>query len=253
MGNRKLGTSLEKIKLEILSSKMSDSKKALKIRQKIKELYSDRIIIVDEIHSMRVSSVEDNKTTKKSSNALLEILRTADNIKLVLMTATPMFNDPKEIVWVMNLLLANDKRGELRSFDKRNNEELFNEKNELNPKFIKNLSGFSSKYVSYMRGEDPKTFPIRLFPSINNDKNILMKNEFPNFDIKGANKILEKDQIKYLELYKTYMKDDGLQKKIYEKIETSINVDDENDIEFREDDTNDEVSEKDLQKSNTNF
>ena len=31
-------------------------------------------------------------------------------MRLVLMSATPMFNKPSEIIWLLNLLLKNDKR-----------------------------------------------------------------------------------------------------------------------------------------------
>jgi hypothetical protein len=38
-------------------------------------------------------------------------------MKLVLMTATPMYNNYKEIIFLLNLLLKNDKRIELTESD----------------------------------------------------------------------------------------------------------------------------------------
>ena len=34
----------------------------------------------------------------------------SENMKLLLLTATPMFNDYKEIIWLTNLLNLNDNR-----------------------------------------------------------------------------------------------------------------------------------------------
>ena len=39
------------------------------------------------------------------------------NTKIVLLTATPMYNISSEIVWLMNILLLNDKRAPLRESD----------------------------------------------------------------------------------------------------------------------------------------
>ena len=50
------------------------------------------------------------------------IARYADNTNFVLLlSATPMYNITKEIIWILNLLLLNDKRAPLNSetiFDK---------------------------------------------------------------------------------------------------------------------------------------
>ena len=38
-------------------------------------------------------------------------------MKLLLLTATPMFNDAKEIIWLTNLMNLNDKRFPIRIGD----------------------------------------------------------------------------------------------------------------------------------------
>ena len=38
-------------------------------------------------------------------------------MKLILLSATPMFNDPREIVFLLNLLLKNDKREQMQEKD----------------------------------------------------------------------------------------------------------------------------------------
>ena len=54
--------------------------------------YSDRVIIVDEVHSLR-----SDTDSKRSSELLLKALSMASNVKLLLLSATPMFDKPAEI------------------------------------------------------------------------------------------------------------------------------------------------------------
>ena len=75
----------------------------------IKEVYSNRVIIIDEAHNTnpQISKADD----KKFSPCITKILRYAENTKLILLSATPINNSPRDIVWLLNLLLLNDKRG----------------------------------------------------------------------------------------------------------------------------------------------
>ena len=41
---------------------------------------------------------------------LKEVVKYADNLKLLLLSATPMFNTYKEIIWLLNLMNINDNR-----------------------------------------------------------------------------------------------------------------------------------------------
>ena len=50
------------------------------------------------------------KLGKQFPPTIKKVLKTAENIKLVLLTATPMFNTAEEIVDLINLLLINDRR-----------------------------------------------------------------------------------------------------------------------------------------------
>ena len=52
----------------------------------------------------------DNIEDKKVGQRLLELTKYALNVKLILLSATPMFNSYKEIIWLINLLNQNDKR-----------------------------------------------------------------------------------------------------------------------------------------------
>ena len=56
---------------------------------------SDKVIIVDEAHNLRINEVE-----KKAADALEKLIETGVNNKVVLLTATPMYNEPNEIFWL---------------------------------------------------------------------------------------------------------------------------------------------------------
>ena len=82
-----------------------------KIRQfteeEISKYFSNRIIIIDEIHNMKQTEIKDEK---RPIDALKLIIEYAENLKLIFMSATPMFDKPTEIVDIINLLLLNDRR-----------------------------------------------------------------------------------------------------------------------------------------------
>ena len=125
----------------------------------IKERFSNTVIIMDEVHETRIS---DNKEKDKLVVPWLEMIaRYAENTKLILLTATPMYNVSSEIVWLLNLLLLNDKRAPIepnKIFAKDGIE--FIDKSLDNEYFTQKTRG----YISYVRGEDPVNFPIKIDP-----------------------------------------------------------------------------------------
>jgi len=126
----------------------------------IKERFSNTVIIMDEVHETRIS---DNKEKDKLVVPWLEMIaRYAENTKIILLTATPMYNVSSEIVWLLNLLLLNDKRAPIepsKIFAKDGIE--FIDKSVDHEYFTKKTRG----YISYVRGEDPVNFPIKIEPS----------------------------------------------------------------------------------------
>ena len=74
------------------------------------QMFSDRVIIVDEAHNLR--PVPGQGAAKSVTKALKEIARSCFNVKIVLMTATPMFDRAEEIVDLVNILRCNDDREE---------------------------------------------------------------------------------------------------------------------------------------------
>jgi hypothetical protein len=119
----------------------------------IRDEFSDRVIIVDEAHHLR-----SDKDAIQANAALRYVVRHTANVKLLLLTATPMFDRATEIVNLLNLLRSNDGRTEVREDD------LFGVDGVL--KDAAALAAACKGYVSYARGDDPETFPTRLTPSV---------------------------------------------------------------------------------------
>jgi hypothetical protein len=78
-----------------------------KIAQIIRKHFDNAVIIIDEAHKMRDGGSNEDKIVPP---VLRQVLRTANNIRLVLMTATPIFDKPQDIISLINYMLANDRR-----------------------------------------------------------------------------------------------------------------------------------------------
>jgi type IV pilus biogenesis protein CpaD/CtpE len=157
--------------------------------------FSNNLIVIDEVHNIRISNDNENKNTAKNLMFLVSIV---NNIRLLLLSATPMFNSYKEIIWLINLMNMNDKRGIISISDifDNNGEFKSDASKEL---FLRKLNG----YVSYVRGENPYTFPFRIYPNkFAPDNTFKNKEEYPKYQING--KIIPDDtKIEKLSLYLT--------------------------------------------------
>tara|TARA_B100001123_G_C15337334_1_gene1033339 strand:- start:9 stop:3659 length:3651 start_codon:yes stop_codon:yes gene_type:complete len=156
---------------------LEDTKLNRKQKQIIKEYFSNRILIIDEIHNLRDENL-DKKANKEAVIYLNKVIKYSENLRLILMSATPMFNKSEEIIWLTNLLLKNDNRPQIQK------SEIYNKKDKITMEGKKLLSRKLRGYISYVRGENPITFPIRLYPSDSNDPNSIYK-EYPTIDLWG--------------------------------------------------------------------
>lgn len=131
---------------------------------------SDKVIIVDEAHNIRSkSSSKEHDDEKRVYSSLLNIASTGNNNRMVLLSATPMYDQPEDIYDLLYLLDLNDNRNILKQpFPK-----LFNADNSINPVAYKIIQRLSSNYISYLKGKNPFTFAIKLSP-----KNFLPKLRF---------------------------------------------------------------------------
>ena len=151
----------------------TDPEKAKKRKiSAIKREFSDRLLVIDEVHNVR-SSAKKGKVRRTIQN-LKELVMYSQNMKLLLLTATPMFNNYSEIVWLANLLNLNDNRFPINISDVFNSNGTFlmDGDEEIGKNLlIQKLTG----YVSYVSGENPFSFPYRIWPSEYNNPNSLKK------------------------------------------------------------------------------
>ena len=184
---------------------------------------------------VRVSSENINKLKeedKKARETIEKVIDYSEGLRIILLSATPMFNKSNEIIWLLNLLLKNDNRPTI------NYDDIFKKSYKkgdiLKEEGIEIIKQKSKGYFSYLRGENPISFPIRFYPDINyelncmggdhhkkdkNGKKIQVKYiDYPKlslFSIKGEHIPLRKSihTFQFMKLYNTLMND--VQKNIY--------------------------------------
>jgi len=168
MGTTKVGTE-EEIRLRRI--------------EQLKKEFNYRFLIIDEAHNLRdvlgseasgilggdendeeidtsgsMDEQAEAKAGKELTPYLKQLLQSTDGMKLLLMTATPMFNVVQEILLLLNLMLINDKKAELSM------EKILDMNGNLAEGADEILRPIANAYVSFMRGENPNSFPIRLLP-----------------------------------------------------------------------------------------
>ena len=149
----------------------------------LKRAFSGCLFIVDEAHNMRdvlesdadaddadadesaADERSDASAGKKLAPQLRRVLRTCDGIKLLLMTATPMYNNYKEIIPLLNFLLHADHADESMLLTDADIEfEMTEEGERLTEESEEKIIHVANGHVSFMRGENPRAFPARLDP-----------------------------------------------------------------------------------------
>jgi superfamily II DNA or RNA helicase len=126
----------------------------------IHETFDNRLIIVDEAHNLKETT--ETATTKFVAIALEEILKTAEGITLVLLTATPMYDKFDEILYYFNLFLWNERKLDGGKLIKTS--DIFADSGEFKEGQEQVFRKWCQDYVSFVRGENPFTFPFRLNP-----------------------------------------------------------------------------------------
>lgn len=167
------------------SEKIPDKER--RAQEQIRDLrteFDGKMIIIDEAHNLRdapgeteddnldvaggENELSESKAGKRLTPKLMNVLRVAQGMKLLLLTGTPMYNNYNEIIFLMNLLLINDKRAEISEKD------IFMPKLKMVPRKgltvfrpggKEKLGNITSAYLSFMRGENPLSFPIRFSPT----------------------------------------------------------------------------------------
>ena len=183
---------IEKIE-HVKSEYKNDKEKDIKQIRNLKYEFDNRLIVIDEVHNIRIA---DDNENKKVAERLLKLVKAADNLRLLLLSATPMYNSYKEIIWLLNLMNINDRRAtvEIKDiFDKDGN--FKKGKEDGKELLIRKATG----YISFVRGENPYTFPFRVYPSLFSKENTLENTaiKYPGYQMNGK-KIKSEDIINIL-------------------------------------------------------
>ena len=141
-------------------------------KQSIRNRFNDTLLIVDEVHNIRANT-ENELVMKKIGELLTVAVANSDNLRLLLMSATPVFNSYLEIIWLTNLLNLNDKRPKIKTsevfYTSGEREGEYRDAQTLENGVVleggeallkRKLTG----YISFVRGENPYSFPYRLYP-----------------------------------------------------------------------------------------
>jgi hypothetical protein len=141
--------------------------------QRIRARFDDTLIVIDEVHNLRTTGENESDDAKMTGKLLTLVARHTRNMRMLLLTATPMYNSPKEIIWLINLMRINDNRPEI-SHDKvfvgTGTDETIRTVTDDDPSRSAYSSGkeilksASYGYISYVKGENPFTFPYRIYP-----------------------------------------------------------------------------------------
>ena len=194
------------------------------------KIVENKVIIIDEAHNIRST----NKKVKDTYLALTKCLKAGVNNRLILLSATPMYNEPRDILELLKLLIINDKRNNILNDNKKifNNNKAFNIDD---PNVISLIKKLSNTYISYLKGKTPFTFALKLNPS---DSGIKVLEKAPIKD--PSNKLISKEN---LEWFKNIDEDIVIsklgqaQKILVDKLE---NLDINDDIDVEDDDDNDD-------------
>ena len=187
----------ERTKIELLK----DVKIELNSRiiKRLQNEFNNRLIVIDEVHNIR--KTDDNENKKVAVNLEL-LVKSALNMRFLLLSATPMYNSYKEIIWLLNIMNTNDRRGRIDVkdiFDKNGNFKKTGE--EL-------LTRKSTGYISFVRGENPYTFPYRIYPTEFAKEYTFPSIKYPSYQM-NLKKIKHEDKKRVLSLYLTKLDECG--------------------------------------------
>ena len=122
------------------------------MKNKLKQNFNNRLIIIDEVHNIRIT--DDNKG-KRVAQELFKLVKNVDNLRLLFLSATPLYNNYKEIIWLINIMNLNDKRSTINIkdiFDNNGNFKVSESGEEIGKEL---LARKATGYISFVRGDNP--------------------------------------------------------------------------------------------------
>ena len=205
---------------EVKDATDTDSEEVRKQNRKqinrMKAEFDNTLFIIDEAHNILQ---RDENRDKRAAMMLIKLAKYCNNIRFILLSATPMYNTHQEMIWMVNLMNMNDKRPIIKT------SQVFNGKGEfVSPQTDSNgivvresgrdlLKRKLTGYVSYVRGENPFTFPFRIYPTAfsTNQSETLVGNSYPTQLMTEVS--LNGEKIEHLDLYVNTL--EGYQKEVY--------------------------------------
>jgi hypothetical protein len=164
-----------------------------RIIRRLRNEFDNRLIVIDEVHNIR--KTDDNENKKVAINLEL-LVKSALNMRFLLLSATPMYNSYKEMIWLLNLMNTNDRRGRIEVRD------IFKKTGEFKDGGEELLTRKSTGYISFVRGENPYTFPYRVYPIEFAKENTFPAIKYPSYQM-NLKKIKHEDKKRVLSLYLT--------------------------------------------------
>lgn len=126
------------------------------------KLYSSHVLVLDEVHTMtslkpeRFGAARDAQDDGFDTyNQIKRLIRLARNTKVILASATPMVNNVKQIVKIMNLILPEDNQMS---------------ESDVETPTIENLKRFFNGRIAYIKSTRSESYPLFVGVPIFQDK-----------------------------------------------------------------------------------
>ena len=168
-----------------------------RVMKRLQQEFDNRLVVIDEVHNIR--KTDDNENKKVAVNLEL-LVKSAKNMRFLLLSATPMYNSYKEIIWLLNLMNTNDRRGRVEVKD------IFDKKGDFKKNGEEMLIRKATGYVSFVRGENPYTFPYRVYPNEFAKEHTFPAIAYPSYQL-NLKKIKHEDKKRILSLYLVKLND----------------------------------------------
>jgi len=181
-------------KITNISSDLIKDKEKI-VKERLKNNFEDRLIIIDEVHNIRFT--DDNKS-KRIATELLKLVTNVDNLRLLFLSATPLYNTYKEVIWLINIMNLNDNRSMIKNkdvFDEDGNFIVSDDGKEIGKELLERKA---TGYISFVRGDNPYTFPFKIWPEQFAPSKTLKSIIYPRLQINSKD---ISEPIQFLSLY----------------------------------------------------
>jgi superfamily II DNA or RNA helicase len=134
--------------------------KFIMLTKKDKISLKDHLLIIDEVQNM----ISMTGTFYKNLKREIDRVKKKDKFRIILLSATPMFDKPDEIALTFNLLKPKKQLPIGNEFNNKFlKKKIKNDMIEYKPKRLKTFKNKIKYMVSYYRGASPQAFPEEIF------------------------------------------------------------------------------------------